>query len=211
MTIKQIVYQILEEVRQGMTVDDERLSKRLLEDLIHIKRSEFIIDTFRGDLEDSAELSLTMEVDLEADYSSTSVITRSIQDIPELIVNKFCDGLIEVASLDLMAYPFTIINFNHLRTVGFGTFSSNSVFTALKNNKLYFSSGTNNFRLLEKCLITIIPENPEDVPGFDLENDPYPIGLDGIAYIKDELFKKDLNVFFNGRTDEDSDSSGELK
>ena len=54
-------------------------------------------------------------------------------------------------------------------------------------------------------------ENPEEITGFNPDTSDYPLTFDAYEYIKKMILSEDIVVFVSGKTDENSDSSGQIK
>lgn len=211
MTRSEIAYSILETVRQGSIVDDERLDIRLIESFIPIKRAEYIEESLKKGVPASENAIQEYVADIDRIDTGSYVSSMTTATVPNLINTKFGLALDEVASTDFTQYPFTIVNTKHFRMAGNGRFNKSNIFVCYEDNTLFFKSGDPTFNVLEQCVVRGVFESPEDVPGFDVENDDYPIDIQGIDYIKESIFRMDIRMFMAGITDETSDSSGEIK
>jgi len=211
MTRSEIAYSILETIRQGSIVDDERLDIRLIESFIPIKRAEYLEESLKKNIPASENSIQEYTADINRiDFGSyTGTVTTA--SVPNPINTKFGLALVEIASTDFNQYPFTIVNSSHFRFAGNGRFNRDNIFVCYENNTLFFKSGDTTFNTLEQCIIRGVFEYPENVPGFDVENDDYPVDVQGIDYIKESIFRMDIRMFMAGITDEISDSSGEIK
>ncbi len=211
MTIKEITYMLMDTVRGGFVTDDERLTHRLLTAFVNQKRAEFIVSKANSAKHMSENNSQSIDLELDVIDNGIESILVSTTDIPNIIFTRHGSTISEIYSNDdKYQYPYTFVNFSQLRFSGNGKFNSSIVYVAFRDGKLYFKSKSLLHKLIEGCRIEAVFENPLDVPGFDEDNDDYPLDLDGIDYIKDSIFKGDLKMFLNGIEDEVSDSNGEI-
>ena len=211
MTLSEISYSIFEILRQGSLVDDERLSIRLVDSWVQVKRAQYLKDIL--DKGQSYPENSIQHIDIAIGNTTSNSIGMNVStvDIPKLINTKFGSSIREVASLDFNQYNFTLVNNNHFKMSGNGKFYASSIFVTYFKNKLYFKSKSAALNTIEECRISGLFEDPSEIPGFDVETDEYPIDVQGVDYIKEAAYRVDVRMFLNGVTDEVSDSSGEIK
>ena len=213
MLLSEISYSILEYLRGGSIVDDERLDIRLIQSMVPIKRAAYLSELASSGrpLANATTQRLPIVVSKVVDVNpAVSNIYRS-QSIPN-ILNCFKGHLIdEVSSLEAYQFKFSVVPYDRLRFSGEGKFNRNIIYVSYYGNYLYFKTKDDQLETLTDCNLWAVFEDPADVIGFNVDTMDYPIDLQGIDYIKEAIFKMDINLFINGRADEVSDSSGEIK
>ena len=211
MTLSEISYSVLETIREAHIVDDERISSRLIDSFVAIKRAEYLkslLDKGRPYPENATQY---LEVDIEssAEYNISNIKTSV--EIPNVLDTRYGPAIREVSSLDVNQYNFTLVNRNHYKFAGNGKFNKNNIFVMYYNGNLYFKCGDPSYLSIDSCDINAIFEDPTDVPGFDKDLDDYPIDIQGIDFIKESIYKMDIRMLLGGASDEISDSTGEIK
>lgn len=225
MTLIEIVYMILETVRENHIVDDERLDERLIMDWIDLKRAQFIKNSYSVNPNNRLNLNLYQSIELgvfidnvydAGDYPYVDSVTQLYkvavsEDIPSILENKNGPMILTIESDDLMKLPFSVVDYDHMRFAGNGKFNSNLVFAAIRDNKVYFKYNKffdDNFLVHIRAIF----EKPRQVPNFDATTDRYPVSLDLIEYIKNGVFDKDFKTILQlGMSDNLNDASGEIK
>ena len=64
--------------------------------------------------------------------------------------------------------------------------------------------------MIDSAIMWAVFEDPTVVTGFSVEEDDYPIDLQGIDFIKESMYKLDISMFMNGRPDEVNDANGKV-
>lgn len=224
MTLNEIAYMVLEAIREGHIVDDERLDTRLIYDWIDLKRSQYIKNQRttnpNGRLNLNLYQSQTMDIEVlplvdQGLYPFQSLkedisIVQTIDEIPTIVEDKGGPIILNIESIDLMKLPFSVIDYDYMRSAGNGKFNKNLIFTSIRDNRVYFKYHE-FFDTYTEIVIKAIFENPRDVDGFDPLNTRYPANLGLIEYVKNGIFDIDIKMLFAGQADEINDGSGEIK
>lgn len=224
MTLNEMAHAIFEIMRGGHVVDDERFDDRLMEDLIVVKRLEYLegirqnsssqksgtsggATSRGGNLSDNNAQRLEVPLMLR----ETDGFLQSINDIPRILSRKGNLEIHEVAApAHYDTYTFQYNPLQRWRFSGNGKYTQNIVYVTKHFDSLYVKSGNTAFRLLEKVILDAVFEDPRDVDGYD-ENKPFPIDGQGFEYIKDEILKRDITPFVRANNDEFNDADGEVQ
>lgn len=211
MTLNEISYDILETIRAGSVVDDERIDVRLIDELVNKYRIQYAINQNRitGIL---PELYLTS-------YSDTILVSGPdvtlASPIPKITEGRFGVMIKELYDEEYDEFAFTYVNRGHFRYVGNSTFNSKIIFYTYKKDNIYFKNKEGNHRFMNGSTVVIdaLFEDPRvAISNFDRFNSSYPIDYDGAAFVKDSILNNDIRFLLNqNNTDEISDSSGEIK
>jgi len=116
----------------------------------------------------------------------------------------------EISSPYVDEYPFTVVNKTALRYSGNGKFNSNIIYVAYDNDKLIFKSKNEDYKNLDKASVSAVFSEPEDVPGFDIETDEYPLDLEGFNYCYNRITSEELKLWLRDVSDETNDSDGNI-
>lgn len=223
MTLTEIGYMVLETIRSGHVVDDERLDKRLIYDWVDLKRAQFITRSMTNNPNNRLNLNFYQSMDLtlvntdltdagnypyvSSGYEDTEIFI-SEETVPPIIEIKSGPLILSIESEDLMKLPYTLVSFDQLRWAGNGKFNTSIIFTALRDHKIYFKYNE-LLDTYDSVVLRAVFENPRDVTGFDEDSD-YPISGDLLESIKNAALEVDVQVFYNSKSDEVSDSSGKI-
>lgn len=224
MTLTELSYMMLEILREGHVVDDERLDHRLIKDWIGLKRTKFIEQRLsknpnaRFSLNTYQKIPLTLVLEDVIDAGDYPYIDDTVQDyqyhetiedIPNIMEGKEGPLIYSVESQDVIKLPFTVVDYDHLRLAGNGKFNSTIIFCAFRDNKLYFKYNENMVTYPDIILRALF-ENPSDVPGYDDDTSEYPVDASMLDDMKKYIIQEDLNSFLKGVSDEINDASGEI-
>jgi hypothetical protein len=210
MTLEKIGNALLELLRQGHVVDDERFDIRLLYDFIVTKRVEYlktVIDRGQG-ISENVKQSLDLSVESYDDGNST--ILRTIEKVPSFLNTRSGLSITDVTSDDETSLLFTYVPYNHFKYSGNGKLNQSIVFITYKDGYLMVKSRNNAFKLMNNIKVSGILQDPRNKPNFDNSIDEFPIDYDGFEYIKSAIVGQDFKMFLSGVEDEVSDSSGEI-
>jgi hypothetical protein len=210
MTLKEISYIVLELMRGGSIVDDERMDQRLIHGFIATKRAEYL----RSQIERRYGMSPNAIQYLKLPVIKTVINGDSYlisEDIPSFIQTRF--GLaINTISTDLYKnVMFKYVTENELPYVGNGRFNKAIVFGAYSEGNLVLKSKSVEFGLVTEVKVAGILNDPSDHPDFEEDITEYPLDYDGIEYVKSKIMSQDARIFLGAITDEINDSSGEVK
>lgn len=223
MTLQEIGYLVLETIREGNIVDDERLDMRLIYQWIHSKRAQFIKrarstnpnNRLNHNLYQSLTTGVTVaDVTAAGNYPYADATTQSTkivvsdETIPPILEDKSGPVILSIESEDLMKLPFSIVSFDHMKVAGNGRFNSGIIFTSYRDNKVYFTDNV-FFNTYDTVVIRAIFEDPTDVEDFT-ETSEYPITQDLVEDIKNAVYTTDIKVFMGSTSDEVNDASGDI-
>ena len=223
MTLQEIGYLVLETIREGNIVDDERLDMRLIYQWIHSKRAQFMKrarstnpnNRLNHNLYQTFTTDVTItDVTAAGNYPYADATTQSykivISDktIPPILEDKSGPVILSIESEDLMKLPFSIVSFDQMKVAGNGRFNSSIIFTSYRDNKLYFTDN-DFFDTYDTVIIRAIFEDPTDVGDFT-ETSEYPITQDLVEDIKNAVYDIDAKVFMGSNSDEVNDASGDI-
>lgn len=209
MTLNDISYDILETIRAGSIVDDERIDVRHIDELVKKYRAEYVTEINR--------VSNIIPENYITNYvGSISVVDKRAKLITsDIIEGRFGPMISEVYSNHFDEYAFSYVNRSHFRYAGNSRFNYGIIFYTYKNGVLEFKNKNGNHLFLNGSSVSVdaIFESPEDaIPNFDRHTTEYPIDYDGASYIKEKILAKDIRFLINQEaTDETSDASGEIK
>lgn len=224
MTLNEISFAILEMLRAGHVVDDERLDIRLIKDWIDLKRAQYIRNQLTQNPNSRLNLNLyqTLNVTLSvvtvtdnADYPYSNDTTQlykiveSSTSIPAILENKTGPIIFSLESQDKMKLPFQFTDYDYMRFAGNGKFNSGLIFGSIRDNKLYFKYNT-YFDTYTTVVLKAVFENPRDITGFNDDTTEYPANAGLIEYIKNGILGMDAKSFILNPTDETNDASGVL-
>lgn len=224
MTLNEVSYLVLEMLRSGHVVDDERLDLRLIKDWIDLKRAQYIRNQLSQNPSNRINLNLYQNLDVtvavqdvtdagDYPYSGNTIqsykIIESSTDIPAILEIKSGPLIYSLESQDKMKLPFSVVDYDYMRFAGNGKFNTNLIFGSLRDNKIYFKYNT-FFDTYDTVVLRAVFENPRDVAGFDDDTSEYPANLGLIEYIKNGILDIDTKIFMIDRSDEDNDSSGNI-
>ena len=164
MLLKEITYSILELIREGAIVDDERIDIRLLENLVRSRRAEYIkniADTNKvlpDDYFQYFDIDIYGKTIQEKLYNSVSICTFS-----KIVHSRFGPLVSEVTFLDNPLHsPFKIVNNHHFKYTGNGRFNRGLTYVTYRDSKFFLKSNDNFISYLDKIGIKAVLENPED-------------------------------------------------
>lgn len=224
MLLKEIGYLVLETIRNGHIVDDERLDLRLIYDWIDLKRTEYIKRSRNNNPNGRTNLNLYQRLPITVsvnsvtdagDYPYANATTQLYdlvysETIPAIMEDKKGPIIYSLESEDEYKLPFSFVDYDYLRVAGNGKFNSSLIFGSLRDSKIYFKYNS-FFDIYTNVVLRAIFVNPRDVTGFNIDTSEYPADNETIEYIKNAIFDKDIKIFLSTKADEINDSSGELK
>lgn len=223
-TLNEISFMILEMLRAGHVVDDERLDLRLIKDWIDLKRSQYIKNQLTQNPNSRLNLNLYQTLNItvavenvtdNADYPYSNATTQlykiveSSTPIPSILEGKTGPIIFSLESQDKMKLPFQFVDYDYMRFAGNGKFNTNLIFGSLRDNKIYFKYNT-YFDTYTTVILKAVFENPRDITGFNDNTTEYPANAGLIEYIKNGILDMDAKSFIINPTDEINDASGVL-
>lgn len=211
MTLERFSYYLLELLRQGHLVDDDRMDIRLIEDFIVVKRADYLRSIIDRNWGISENVKQYLEFTLEQVSDGKSNILSTVENVPTLLNTRFGLSFSNLSGNDTTSYMFSYAIPNRFRkSVGSGKFSGNIVYYTYLNDKILLKSKNDLFRLISGIKVDAVLEDPRKASDYDVKIDRFPIDEDGIEYIKNAITGEDFRVFLSGVEDEVSDGSGEI-
>ncbi len=228
MTIGQGTDELRLVIRQQNLYDDDQLDDRLLKVWINNQRALWLRNEMNKPRSVDEQIIQSLgAVPLEvADQSShPSYLTgyemlQTSVDIPKTIELNNGDGLVEVAPLDKIAYPFSYVTLQRFRFSGNGKWNQNTVFAARYGQRiLVMSKGLQSFaKYLRYLRIRGVFEEPEAVANFThingdacySDSDDYPLNKWMWNYIREEILKANFRELITAPTDKINDSTENL-
>jgi hypothetical protein len=218
MLLEDITNAILEIVRAGSVVDDEKIDYRLIESFVKQKRAIYIQSLFDGGKSIPEQMSQYIPITIVAD-TTTAGIRTTTNTLPKFLSTRFGPAIQEVTSINLNQYPFRVVNNGFFRVVGEGKFSSRFVYVTWRDGALKFKSKDITFMNMESALVKAVCEDPEEaytislqgvVIPFDQDLDQFPIDMQCFDFIKTEVINEDLRKLVGGISDTVNDASGDI-
>jgi hypothetical protein len=209
MTLREIVYFILEPVKSFKLVDDEEIDIRMVKAWIKAKRAELIKNKANAGQDINLNNAQSVVYDITSIPTYTGIqsqtsyfcgktqdytIYRTTEPLPSILTGHFSPLVLELTSEDMMQYPFSFVPFSQLRFSGNGRFNTNLIYGSMDVDKYLYLKTNDEFIDRPSVTIKAVFEDPEKVPGFDEEVDEYPCSLDLIELIKKAVFDIDLKV-----------------
>lgn len=224
MTLDQIANMVLEGIRAHRIVDDEDIDLRLIKDWIHLKRVQYIQNITKNpqariSLGNYQMLPVNVEVQnnsevgsypfIDTDERQDNKMVVSTATIPRIVEKDTGLMVYSIESLDNMKYAFTFVDYEYLKVAGNGKFNRNLIFSAIRDNLLYFKYHE-LFDTNSVVVIRALFENPTTVPGFTDDTTNYPCSPEIIEYIKNAIFDKDARMAFTAKNDQENNANGEV-
>lgn len=196
--------------------DDSTISRQLIVDLIAQYREVWIRNEVKkGNKIDQDIIQDLGCVELEVTSSqqcgnievpNNCKLLRTKCDIPSFIQAGGTKLYTRIGPIDILQTPYKLIDFNRISYSGESRFNKKGVFAFEYNNKLYFYSSRENFKLTKYVGIRGVLVNPLDAVDhnlcstgescYNIEEDFYPINTWMWNYIKplivDELIRKQI-------------------
>jgi hypothetical protein len=210
MRLDEYSYQMLTIIRSGAIGDDERIDLRLINDLMKQYRRQYIEDSAKGSQTVLKSLKQSAQYDLSiVSYTTYEQLESGV--VPTISENKFGVMIDHVYSPYVNEFSFTIVDETQFRYSGNGRFNNNIIYLTYEDDKFKLKSKNDAYKLLDKIVVDAVYSEPEDVPGFNVETDEYPMDLDVFNYCKNMMFKNDLKLLLGQYSDELNDADGEIE
>lgn len=225
MTLKEIVYYILEPIRSFNIVDDEEIDIRMVEAWIKTKRAEFLKNKVNAGQDinlnnaQTATYSLALVPTYTGVKSRTKYFCGTTQDysiyksttaLPSLLIGHSGPVVLELTSEDMMQYPFSFIPFSQLRFAGNGKFGTKFIFGSIDVDKYLYLKKNRELAIRPSVVIKAIFEDPTQVPGFNEDTDNYPCSIDVVEAIKNSVFDKDFKIQLRATEDTENSANDEF-
>jgi len=229
MTHQDAVNELRLVIRQQNLYDDDQLDDRLLKDWVNNQRALWLRNEMnkQRNVDEQVIQTLGCEPLEVADRTSCpSYLTgyhvlQTSQDMPKTIELNNGDGIIEVAPVDKLSYPFSYIPLPRFRFSGNGRFNENIIFAARYEQRiLVMSKGDQSFaRYLRYLRIRGVFEDPEAVASHTHEDgsacytdeNEYPMNRWMWNYVREEILKVNFKELITAPTDKVNDASENLK
>lgn len=229
MTHQKAVNELRLVIRQQNLYDDDQLDDRLLKDWVNNQRALWLRNEMNKPRSVDEQIIQTLgAVALEVSdrtslpsYITGYHILQTDTDIPKTIELNNGDGLIEVAPVDRIAYPFSYVPLQRFRFSGNGKWNTNIIFaTRYEQRILVMSKGDQSFaKYLRYLRIRGVFEDPEAVANFThisgeacySDSDDYPMNRWMWIYIREEILKANFRELITAPTDKVNDASENLK
>lgn len=210
MILRDIAYEILTLLRGGLVTDDERIDIRLIEDLIHQYRLDYIKDLNQRTKTIPESFVQTTNIELTLTTRTTYKSLESNDLIPRISIGRYGAMIVGLYSPYVDEPSFTIVGRNQLKYCGNGKFNQKAIYVSYQNNRIVFKTKDAAYNSITDVDITAVFEKPTDVPEFDSDIDDYPIDLDCVSYIKAKFLDEDLKLILGQFSDEVNDANGEI-
>lgn len=229
MTLQDAINELRLVIRQQNLYDDDQLDDRLLKDWVNNQRALWVRNEMNKPRSVDEQIVQTLGcVSLEVgdrsncpSYLTDFNILQTSQDMPKTIELNNGDGIIEVAPVDRIAYPFSYVTLQRFRFGGNGQFNKNIIFATRYGQRILVRSASNeNFsKYLRYLRIRGVFEDPEAVAEFShvdgtacySDSDEYPMNRWMWQYIRDEILKANFEALVTAPTDKVNDASEDLK
>lgn len=214
----EITYSILELIRSGSIVDDDRLDLRLIEEFIRTKRAEFVtvMNDSTKQLPEHFFQYITSTSKTLLSPSSDAIGTYKISDMPKVVTGRSGPIITEIVEADathqstsINSFPYKLVNPQALKFSGNGRFNSGLIFATYRDGKLILKGPKAKIDAISRFSIKAVFETPEDVSGFDVDTMDYPVSKQCYDYIKNEVLSKDIKVFVSSVPDKSNDASAD--
>lgn len=218
MKLNEIIYAILELIRGGLFVDDDKFDFRLIEAFVHSKRAEYV-----QQLSDSGKL-IPEHFYQYIDINGKILISNPVEDekiyklsnVPAIVFSRHGAMISEIVSANSIYggysrnnLPYKYLTPQAFKYSGNGRFNANMIFATYANGELLLKSKGDLLPTLTLFLAKVVLEDPTHSPTFNDETDDYPISMQAFEYIKNAVIGIDVKVFVAGRGDKINDSVGE--
>lgn len=211
-SLKQLNYNIRNQIRAGILSDDERIQQEQVDFIIHYVRALFIKQSLdkKQSIDPTIYQSICVDLDLVdksecPEIKTDCIIQRSKLKIPSILRLNHGLGVIEVAAVDgSETYP--VISLSRARWSKYNKYTGKIKRVFFKNNYLYMINDVYQ----EKLSLTAIYTNPIEANSQSCspDTDEYPIPVDMIDGLTNYITRNILMLALLVRTDEVNDSNG---
>jgi hypothetical protein len=210
-TEESIVYQLLSTIRASELSNDETITERRLRSFLRTHRAEAIYKNTAKGLLASDEYFQEIEVGLiQINTREWVTIVPEIIQLPDNFGIKFLTaGFTNIPVIGEEYYHLSkknIIN-KHLPAA---KIEGLKLTLRLPEISPYAMNGGSNGESLIDCIkrnndsmrLKVILDNPDDQPGYDWTTSPYPVPNELIQTIKDSIFRKELSITLETKSDQ---------
>lgn len=225
-TLNQIAYNILESVR-GKIKDDENISLRQIKEMVNDARALLLRRKFAKDpwrIDDIYVQEFTAEIE-EIDSSEVAAVAsgksmyRTVLEIPSTVDRSGSEGtLLRVGPADSLNERYTLISHERALWAGNGKFNADSIFTFIKNRKVYVISKTGTYSEGVKYIaVRGVFENPTEVAQFKdsdgesfySDDDQYPVSSTLVGAIEEMVVKMLIQTKVQAEQDNVNDGTNQ--
>lgn len=192
-TIHTIIDDIMLEMRRNNVTESESYSRKQIEQWIIQYRAMHLKELSNQKLPIASEFyqSFIVELTPVATARAGDLAVGSLESdvkIPDIFSNDI--GLRYITSYDMLGNEIQVMSRKRANSVKHSRYSRNLVPAAyIGSNKKYYIDNADHIENVEISLIAI---DPTEVPGFDYENDLYPIDVSSLPKIKQLIFQNEL-------------------
>jgi hypothetical protein len=210
-SLRSIIYDLLHIIRGAKIADDEPISERQLENWIHQYRAKLLKqDLDKGKYlnpdyiqeyqdEDGNPLSIVPN-----EQELRTVYRTSVQ-IPKTIDLNYKSGIIYLGDVNgnrIQLVPEARVNFQQYKKV-----TGNSTIAYLKDRYVYLY----NHNGLQYIRLRGVFEIPTEIPGYDLDEDKYPIPVNLLPTLKEMILKNELGIIYKAPNDDENDTEHKVQ
>lgn len=228
-TLREITYDILNTIRAGITSDDDNLSPRHIEFMIHNTRAKMI----RDDLNKGRSLSQNVIQSLGClDVSPVSAteccgveidcdVYRTDVQLPEPVELSQQDLITKVGSIIIGSKPFDVIPIDRVPYLGHTPFKgiNEQIYASIHNRYVYLFQKKRRKRLIKKIAVWGIWANPIDAAEFNecsgtpcyTADSQYPVSSHMIEAIKRSILENSLKIAANAPTDQTGNAKSDVQ
>jgi hypothetical protein len=204
MKINDLAYELLEIVQKTVK-DDFFIDIRLLKDFIKDQRAVLLERAF-DDNDDfyrfvqiyNKHKDGVVNVELlnsDGYLNSKIVLLKSTEKITPTLLLQNRHAITKVSPKNFLIPPFKFVNYDEAIYSGGGKFNRYMNVSFIRDGYLYIKANDNQYtRNLTDVVVEGIFENPLLVPGFDEDNDDYPISAHIWNNIIDMVMKNKISI-----------------
>lgn len=130
-------------------------------------------------------------------------ILKSKNPTPSIIELRTKPAIKSITGNDLNSEELTYTPFDRLKYSGSNRFNNRRIFVSLRDNYIYVKYGNNYevYNTLDSVIIRAAFQTPTEIPGFDIDEDDYPINRNFISFMKGQIINTDLKVILSTASD----------
>lgn len=209
-SLRAIIYDLLNIIRGGKITDDEPISERQIEFWIHQYRSKLIKqDIDKGKFVNSDYIQDFANVDGSAllivpELQETRTIYRTDVQIPKTLDFNYKSGITFIG--DVEGNEIQLVPFPRATWQKHKKYTSKDILAYLKNRYIYLE----NHNGLQYLRLRGIFELPTEIPGFNLDS-KYPIPINMLDTLKAMILKQELGIEYASPSDDENDARHEVE
>ena len=212
-TLKELIYDVRNILK--LSSDDSNITNTYIKHKLNQHRIKLTRQRL-GDIRRIASVDYKQEIQFNLESITTPDLENNIRSsvvIPKILDINSIDNRSTLASTNGMQKPFVMTSFRRLKYVGTRSHLAHLIYGAIgSDSKMYFNSGNNNYRLMNKASLYAIFEDPEEayeldpykVNGVEFWDTPYPIEPSLSADLVNSVVK-DLSITFQLKEDKIND------